>query len=180
MSDQAALFNDPDDLPAPSCVLSDCGRYRYELRLPLAAGYPRVCLFVLANPSTAVAVGGYFKSDPTVTRCIDYATAWGFTELVVCNVRAWRETNPRLVPPDPLAIGPENDSYLRENADAADITVCGWGKLGGDRGREVLGMLREVGQPCALKLNESDGSPAHPLYLAKALQPFVIREAANV
>lgn len=171
---QAALFA---ERTAPSCVLSPCGRYRYTLRIPLAEGYPRPCLFVMANPSTAVVLNGVFKSDPTVSKCMRYALGWGFTELIVENVRAWRETDPDKVPPDPLAIGPENDDRIRASAGEAELVVCGWGKLGGERGVEVIRMLRGVCDPCALKLN-GDGSPAHPLYLPGNARPFSISGAA--
>lgn len=173
---QPLLFHRSEAREA-SCVLSGCGRYRYTLRIPLDVkahdpnGGP--CLFVMANPSTAIVLGGIFKSDPTVTRCMNYARAWGFDELIVENVRAWRETDPDKVPADPLAIGPENDERLRESAREAGLVVCGWGKLGGTRGADVLRVLRAESQPCALRLN-ADGSPAHPLYLPATLKPFVI------
>lgn len=158
-------------LPEPSCVLSTCGRYRYTLRIPLAEGYPKPCLFVMANPSTAIVLNGQLKPDPTVTRCMAYARDWGCTELIVENVRAWRETDPDKVPADPLAIGPENDERIRESADEAELVVCGWGKLGGTRGAEVLRIIRSVDAvPCALRLNQ-DGSPQHPLYLPRDLRP---------
>jgi hypothetical protein len=165
---QHALFLDPSE---PSCALSACGRYRYTLRIPLTADRRGVCLFVMANPSTAIVTDGVFASDPTVTRCMNFARRWGCGTLIVENVRAWRETDPDKVPPDPLAIGPENDARIRRSAKEADIVVCGWGKLGGERGRAVLRMLAEVCAPTALKLN-GDGSPAHPLYLAADLKPF--------
>src|SRR3989304_203888 len=116
----AALF--PSMLA--SCILSDCRRYRYTLRIPLSSA-PGVCLFVMANPSTAIVDRGAFTSDPTVTRCIVYARKWGYGTLIVENVRAWRETDPDLVPEDPLAIGPENDLYIQRSAVIANLIVCG-------------------------------------------------------
>jgi hypothetical protein len=171
---QSSLFSPP--LPAPSCVLSfeePRPLYRYELTIPVAHG-DREIVFVLANPSTAIVVDGRFQSDPTVTRCIEYAKLWGYTICTIGNVRAWRETNPKLVPPDPLAIGPANDAYLRRMIKRADRVVCGWGKLGGARGRQVLQLIRDAGvTPYALALNtKSDGSPQHPLYLSGSLKPF--------
>jgi hypothetical protein len=156
---------------APSCALSRCGRYRYTLRIPLAVGYPKRCVFVMANPSTAIVLNGQFKSDRTVSKCMRYARGWGFTELIVENVRAWRETDPDKVPADPLAIGPENDERIRESADEADLVVCGRGELAGARGPVVLQIIHQTGAvPCALRTNIS-GSPAHPLYLPSQLRP---------
>jgi hypothetical protein len=163
---------------APSCILSKCGLYRYSLTIPLAeteAGGS--CLFVLANPSTAVVTDGVFQSDPTVTRCINYARAWGFGRVVVANVRAWRETDPKKVPPDPLAIGPENDEWICGLAAVSHLIVAGWGKLGGARGPKVLSVIRDVDKvPHALRLN-GDGSPCHPLYLPSSLKPFPMEAA---
>lgn len=90
------------------------------------------------------------------------------------NVRAWRSTDPKAVPPDPVAIGPENDDLIREIVSRAALVVGGWGKLGGIRGHVVATMVHSTVKPLhALKLNK-DGSPAHPLYLAGNLKPFMI------
>jgi hypothetical protein len=166
-----------EQLPAPSCVLSDEQPeplYRYELRLPLSnAG--TTLLFLLANPSTAIVRDGHFTSDRTITKCIGYARRWKFGTLLIGNVRAWRSTNPKLVPADPLAIGPENDRHLRSMIAEAHIVVGGWGKLGGARGQAALDLLREAGKPLhALHLN-ADGSPQHPLYLSSKLNAHVVR-----
>lgn len=159
---------------APSCVLSDCSRYRYELRIPLGSGAGS-CLFILANPSTAIVQDGVFVSDPTITRCQNFAKAWGYGVLVVANVRAWRETNPKLVPTDPLAVGPENDQYIADAVEHADLIVCGWGKLGGEwRSAQVRRLIRGADKiPYALGLN-NDGSPKHPLYLRADAKPFAM------
>lgn len=169
---QATLFQ----AAAPSCVLSDCGRYRYSLTIPIGRESSGTCLFILANPSTAVVTDGIFRSDPTVTRCINYAKAWGYGRVVIANARAWRETDPDLVPADPLAIGPENDAWITRLAGAAELVVMGYGKLGGARGEAVLSLVRLAGKvPHALGLNQ-DSSPKHPLYLRSDAKPFVIEK----
>jgi hypothetical protein len=158
----------------PFAVFSPCKRYRYLLGWPAKEGGHGVALFVLANPSTATAE----QTDPTVARCIAYATRWGYEWCHVVNVRAWRETDPDKLPADPEAIGPENDEAIRDAVRQATIVVCGWGKLGGDRGLAALRIIREVGgSPLALKLN-LDGSPAHPLYQRSAARPFPVPGAA--
>jgi hypothetical protein len=150
-------------------------KYRYILRYPTSALNDRACLFILANPSTATPEA----LDPTVTRAVDYAGRWGYGWCLVANVRAWREKNPKLVPADPEAIGPDNDDWILRATRGADLVVCGWGKLGGSRGKRVLDMIRRVGEaPHALKLNK-DGSPAHPLYLRGDLIPFEIANEGN-
>lgn len=151
------------------CAESCVGRlYRYTLRWPTGVDNERNALFVLANPSTADAE----KPDPTVARCIEYARRWGFGWCVVVNARAWRATEPKDVPADPIAIGPRTDEYIRRALRTADLVVCGWGKLGGARGLAVLHLIRGMGKvPNALALNK-DGSPQHPLYLSASLNPF--------
>jgi len=151
-------------------IFSPCERYRYVLGWRALRGGKGTVLFVLANPSTATAE----ETDATVARCIAYATRWGYEWCYVVNVRAWRETNPKLVPADPLAIGPENDNHIAMEVMKADLVVVGWGKLGGARGEEVLRLIRKHGKvPHALKLNK-DGSPRHPLYLRSDAVPMPI------
>lgn len=168
-----AVFSDCINPRAHACAQECIGRvFRYELEWPTAGhGYGRV-LFVLANPSTAT----HLKPDPTVTRCINYAMRWGFAWCGVVNVRAWRETDPKLMPEDPQAIGPLNDAHIAQMAIDADLVVCGWGKLGGTRGPEVLRIIRRVEKvPHALKLTKA-GEPWHPLYLRGDLKPFPMAE----
>lgn len=150
-------------------IYSPCRRYRYFLAWPTGVDNDRAALGVFANPSTATEL----KPDPTVTRWIDYCGRWGYGWAFVCNARAWRETDPEKVPDDPLAIGPDNDYQIAHWAAQSDMVVCGWGKLGGWRGSDVLAIIHAAAgkDPHALKLND-DGSPTHPLYLKATLKPF--------
>lgn len=174
-------------LPTPRAVFSPCPThstcdldcvwrpYRYELEWPTGIlSSEDMVLFVLANPSTAT----HLEPDPTVSRCIDYGRRWGYGWTGVGNVRAWRETDPDLVPSGVLAIGPDNDRHVFEMAQRAKLVVCGWGKLGGLRGLAMLDVIRKAGKvPHALNLNK-DGSPQHPLYLRADLKPFPMPRAA--
>lgn len=159
---------------SPMCVDACRGRrYRYQLWWPTGVDNDLICLGVFANPSTATAE----ELDPTLTRWLGYCRAWGYGWSVTMNVRAWRETNPKLVPPDPLAVGPDNDRQLVGLVtEHADLVVCGWGKLGGKRGTEVLRLIRSAGKvPHALKLTKA-GEPGHPLYLRADLKPFPMED----
>ena len=155
----------------PFAVFSDCKRYRYLLGWPANADGNGTALFALANPSIATAE----VLDPTVTKCIGYAKRWGYEWCYVVNARAWRETNPKLVPADPLAIGPDNDMHIFRAAAAADIVICGWGQLAGPRGPVMLDLIRRAGRvPHALALND-DGTPRHPLARGKLALPRNVR-----
>ncbi len=160
----------------PSAEFSKCKRYRYTLRWPAKPDGHGTALFILANPSTATAE----KTDPTVSKCIGYATRWGYQWCLVMNVRAWRETDPKKVPPDPLAISEPgepalNDDWIQKEAMGAGIVICGWGQLGQDRALQVLSYLRAAGVvPMALALND-DGTPRHPLARGKLALPKDVR-----
>jgi hypothetical protein len=152
----------------PWAAFSPCRRYRYLLAWPTGVENDRIALGVFANPSVATPEA----LDPTLTRWLDYCRRWGFGWSYTGNVRAWRETNPKLVPPDPEAIGPCNDDWIKFAATRAELVLCGWGKLGGAQGNYTLELLQSVGAtPKALKLN-ADGSPAHPLYLKSTCVPI--------
>lgn len=170
---------------APLATWSPCKSYRYtlrrQLRLTLA---PRVVAFLMLNPSTA----DEHDDDPTIRRCVDFAQSWGFCELMIVNVYAWRSTDPKMLPqvgvtarkieramrvrapPDP--VGTDNDVAILAACERAEMVVCAWGK-NAKQGR--IAQLRQLlaGQASklhALKLN-NDGSPAHPLYLNGSLRP---------
>ena len=173
------LFNSRE----PSGVFSECeehsscadpyctGRkYRYVLRYPTGIDNDRKCLWVLANPSTATPE----KLDPTIRRCVNWSKLWGFGWCHTVNVRAWRETHPGKVPEDPRAIGPQNDGYIFNSCLMSDLIVCGWGQLGGERGAEVLELIRSTKRvPHALRL-ANNGAPYHPLYLPNDSKPVAI------
>ncbi len=164
---QGNLFTTHTDR-VPSAVFSPCQRYRYFLSWPTGVDASTAALGIFANPSKATAQ----VTDPTVRRWIGYCRMWGYGWAWVQNVRAWRETDPKLVPPDPEAIGPDTDDWIARMLPLAQLVVCGWGKLGGARGVEVERLIRARGvTPYALSVN-ADGSPGHPLYLPLAAKPM--------
>jgi hypothetical protein len=127
----------------------------------------------MLNPSTADAE----KNDPTVTRCINYAKTWGFEALDVCNLFAWRSTDPKVLRALPDPVGADNDATIAAAARDAKLVIVAWGanvtaqKLEA-RARTVLSMLAPH-RPHALALTK-DGQPSHPLMLRASLQPFPV------
>lgn len=143
---------------------SPCKRYRYTLRRQglqgmLDPGFAAIG-FLLLNPSTATEK----KNDPTIRKCIGFATRWGFAELVIINVYAFRSTDPAGLWTVDDPVGPENDAAIAEVAGQVEKIICGWGKHARperiERVAEMLGG-RDV---YALAVNK-DGSPQHPLYI---------------
>lgn len=159
----------------PLATWSPCKSYRYTLRrVWRSVDEPRVVTWVLLNPSTA----DEFTSDPTIRRCLGFAQAWGFDELMIVNAYAWRSTDPRGLWKVDDPVGPDNDAAILGACARAELVVCGWGKnLRALRRGQLAALLASV-QLTALQLND-DGSPAHPLYLRGDLkpQPFTFTEA---
>lgn len=169
---ELALFNDLQPAPAMqgSAVFSPCERYRYSLLREWDDTKPRV-VFIMLNPSTADAE----RNDPTVAKCIRYAKGWGYGCLEVLNLFAYRSTDPKelykVENPEGL---PENNERIIAAMESEALIVCAWGKHGNlnDRGLRVkiMALQRSRYLHC-LALNE-DGTPSHPLYLLKTLEPI--------
>ena len=144
-------------------VYSACGNYRYSLSRvwsPLA----EKILFIMLNPSTACER----RNDPTVERCEQRARRLDFGGYIVCNIFAFRATDPKLLREAGDAIGPDNDRAIAEGCDWANKVVCAWGNHGEllGRGREVVNTLRSRGY-ALYRLgsnNTSKDHPRHPLY----------------
>lgn len=155
-----------------STVCSPCGTWRYLLhrRLIQDALPPRICNFVMLNPSTADAV----QDDPTIRRCIRFARAWGYSDLLVTNLFALRATDPRQLRTHPAPVGPENDDWLSRAAKSATVVVCAWGnhgKLGG-RAAEVSALFEQTCTGPLLCLGATKlGEPRHPLYVSRTRVP---------
>ena len=154
---------------APStAVYSDCERYRYLLTRTWDTTGKRA-LFIMLNPSTATEV----QNDPTVERCERRARTLGFGAFRVCNIFAWRDTDPKKMRAAADPVGPENDAAILDSTHWADRIVCAWGSHGAhlDRGAKMEALLRETGLPLYhLGLTQA-GQPKHPLYISYDRQP---------
>ena len=149
-------------------IYSQCERYRYALTRIWDVEGEKV-LFVMLNPSTATEL----SNDPTVERCERRARALGFGAFRVCNIFAWRETDPKLMRAQADPVGPENDAAIREGCVWADRVICAWGTHGAHlhRGPVVEALIRDTGVTAHHLGLTKHGHPRHPLYLGYAVQP---------
>ena len=151
--------------------ISDCGKYRYKLWRIWDKTKPFVT-FLMLNPSTADAN----VDDPTIRRCIGFAKSWGYDGLLVCNLFAYRSTNPKelLLIDDPF--GKKNDIYIQECIDRSEKVICAWGNSSilkkFDRNtKEHFSSIKSRMKIHYLELSK-DNVPKHPLYLKKTLVPI--------
>ncbi len=146
-----------------AAIISDCGRYRYQLSRWWDAT-ESFCAFVMLNPSTADAT----SDDPTIRRCMSFARQWGFGGIEVVNLFAYRATSPA----DLLAaqkagvdiVGPENHDRIVRVLEAIGEEVVAWGanvdRLGG-----IPDEFPDDGYPVMCLGTTKDGHPRHPLYV---------------
>lgn len=151
-------------------VFSADHKYRYMLtRAWEDVGDGTALNIIGLNPSTADAA----VDDPTIRRCIGFARQWGFSELVMTNIFAFRSTDPGGLKAERDPVGPENDVTLLEQARGCRVALAAWGAHGGLFSREgqVLRLLRGVPLQC---LGTTKARyPKHPLYLARTTTPQV-------
>lgn len=151
------------------------GPYRYRLwRTIDAEGRGGTMAWVMLNPSTADAV----VPDPTITRCVGFATDLGYGRIEVVNLFAARATDPRDLDGFEDPIGPVNDATILAAVQNAARVVVAWGAHPGTevdrRSAEVLALLQHAGVSVWCFGVTASGRPAHPLYLAKStlMQPY--------
>lgn len=110
-----------------AAVLSLDQTRRFVLR---RGGGPRLGLIML-NPSTADAT----QDDPTIRKCLGFASRMGYKGLIVANLFSWRATEPK----DLLIALRTGKPAATADCDAAFAAVCreaavvafAWGALAG-------------------------------------------------
>lgn len=151
----------------PSAIISPCETYRYRLDRPDAFGCFSTAV-IMVNPSTADAT----KDDATIRKLVGFRDRYGWGNLIVGNLFAYRATDVRELANANDPIGPDNDERLREIFSDAQQVVFAWGptaklprRLRG-RWREVDGLARKMShQPMCIGVPAKDGQPCHPLML---------------
>lgn len=175
----------PVEVWGTSAEFSDCGQYRYRLTRQVAhlsealPGTSNVVTFIMLNPSTADAE----HDDPTIRRCIGFARRWGFAELEVVNLFAFRATRPRdlLAAAHPTSEPKDKYRNFRATVGAcrrSGMVVCAWGNgdivnaLGGEL---VLDQFQQLWGPRLRVLGfNDDGHPKHPLYVKGDVVPAMV------
>lgn len=118
-------------------------------------------VWVLLNPATGDTEQ---RHRPTLQRCISRSRTAGHTGLVIVNLFAFRDTDPRNLRAAYDAIGPANDEVLRVITAAGAQTIAAWGGSGHVHGRSAqVGPLLD--SPLCLGTTRA-GEPRHPLYVA--------------
>lgn len=174
-------------------IISPCGNYRFRLWrewclrggvAPLIPtreenghllAVPAACVFIMLNPSTADGD----QDDPTIRRCVGFAKRFGFDQLEVVNLFAWRATDPQQllsVSPERDPVGSDNQRHVAEALSNAGMIVCAWGAHGGHIGQDeaMLGWIDLANgrdAPVVTLGLTKQGHPRHPLYLPLNSEP---------
>ena len=142
-------------------IISDCGKYRYELHREWDKKKRKV-LFIMLNPSTADGL----NNDLTTIRCINFAKKWGYGGIMIGNIYPFRAKRPRdlkkWIDDDTISLESysSNVAHVEEMAEQADLIVCAWGcnYKGG-----TPDWVEELGDLFYLELCKDDITPKHPL-----------------
>lgn len=154
-------------------IFSPCECWRYLLWRVWDEALP-LWSFGMLNPSTA----DHLELDPTVSRCVARAqqgtpTLGRAGGIVVWNLFAWRDTDPKAMKRASDPIGPANDAAIRIAVDNSSVNIAAWGAHGSHRERDldVRTMLGEAGIALHALHFTDRGQPRHPLYLRNSLEP---------
>ncbi len=156
-------------------VIDKSEKYRYLLTREWDISKQQIT-FIMLNPS--IADGN--QDDPTIRRCINFATAWDYGSLEVVNLFAYRATKPRDICKVADPVGVENDYYLQESTQRAALIIVAWGcnvrnvSVVGkykNRDTEVKTLIHSTKTLYCLGLTKY-GYPRHPLFIKNGTQPI--------
>lgn len=149
------------------CVLrkasfSRCKQYRYSLSRHWNVGQGR-CVFIGLNPSTADASA----DDPTIRRCMGFARDWGYREMIMVNLFAFRTPHPQLLKAATDPEGAQNRRALKRNCISAERIVAAWGNHGTYQNQDSRMAVIWQGLSVHCFGLTKTGQPLHPLYQAR-------------
>ena len=148
-----------------SCKFSKSKLYRYSLRRTWALGSRKQVLFIGLNPSSADSE----SDDPTIRRCVQFASSWGFNSLEMVNLFAFRATYPKDLFGDMDPVGLHNDGWIRKAHQRSSLTIACWGSSGLFKNRAEI-VMNSIDNLFCIKKNK-DETPSHPLYLNSKITP---------
>lgn len=158
------------DVFSRGAEISPCGNYRYLLTRTMLFG-TGACTFVMLNPSTADGR----DDDPTIRRCLGFVERWGFQQLRVVNLFAWRATYPEHMFRQLDPVGPDGDGWILRACEDADRIVCAWGAhknpLVSARAAHVRALIRDAGHERYHLGLSKEGHPRHPLFIRGDAEP---------
>ncbi len=152
-------------------IFSPSGKYRYVLIRTWDPTLESVA-FIMLNPSTA----DEKKDDATIRRCIGFTKDWGFGKLVVLNLFAMVATKPKDLLNESNPIGNDNEAFIQSFTKDSKFIICAWGNS-----LIVKQLLKKCPNYKPFKNLKhplfyldlcNDGTPKHPLYLRKDLNPI--------
>ncbi len=148
-----------------NAVLSPCQKYRYTLSRVWDKEL-EIIMFIGLNPSTADAD----IDDHTTRRLNEFTRAWGYGGYYLCNLYAFRATEPAdlfmetFPVSDPLDPEKNNNSILNTSRLASKIIFC-WGNNGAADQRYY--QVQKLFPEAMCFGTTMSGQPKHPLYLPK-------------
>ena len=151
--------------------------YRYTLTRQWDDG--QCIAWLMFNPSTATIT----KDDHTIRKCIGFSRRWGFGRLIILNLYAVRNTDPRAVARMGAgAVGPMNDYWIKQAASNAREIVCAWGcaQHAFEIDKRIETVFRLIGDtiPMSCLGYRKDNHPKHPLTIGYDVErvPFARKE----
>lgn len=158
------LFNKEGDWNK-GAVFSDCRKYRYVLWRIWNKNKPFI-MFIGLNPSTA----NETKDDPTIRRVQKFAFDWGYGGVIMMNLFVYVTSQPEELE---KCKGPWwlNNEWLTNIAVICERIIFAWGSF--QQAKERAEEVKKMFDGYALAINK-DGSPRHPLYVKKNIEPVSI------
>ena len=153
-----------------SADISEDGLYRYKLGR-LWNSKKGVIGWLMLNPSTADAN----IDDPTIRKCIGFSERWGYGEIQVVNLWAYRSTDPKKLLEIHDPFGPKNWEHIDYVCSFCDTIVAAWGNeviirrlnKNGLSAFDTVNQIRFRHPHLAIKClgKSNNGNPYHPLML---------------
>ena len=170
---------EPPDLTMPmpfpkltGAVLDNTRTYRYVLWRVLKEKGDTI-LWIGLNPSTA----DEDTDDPTIRRVVNYSRDWGYANVLMANLFAFRATDPKEMKKAADPFGKDNNDWLIKLRKQSQLCVAAWGNAGCLKwsGHRLLKQFKELGlTPIHCLGITKVGHPRHPLYMKRSAKPVLL------